>query len=474
MDKDLIRQEMLERASTRFDLSKLCFAPQLAFIRDPAQFKTLVTPRRSGKTMGDAYALLDIAHSSPKSVGLYITLSRVNAKKIIWPALLEANRENLLGGEANESDLSMKFPNGSVIYLTGAKDRKEIEKFRGLAIKRVVVDEAQAFPEWLKELIDEVLVPATFDTAGDIILSGTPKPVPSGYFYDAAHSSAWSHHGWQMADNPWIKAKTGRTAQQAIEAECKRKGVSLDHPTIQREFFGKWVLDLNSLVFRYDPKLNDYRDVQFQKPEYILGVDIGFHDADAIAVIGWDAKSPRCYLVEEVITNKQGVTELAAQIAICITKYNPMRIVMDTGGLGKKIAEELRKRFALPIIAAEKTRKFEYIELLNDALRTGNLMAKRDSRFANDAFLVEWDRQGDKPKIKDSFHSDICDAVLYGFREALHWLYSPPPAPAATHGSPAWMAEQEALMVAALEEELNRKKEDEQPLDWSFLEDPLK
>ena len=473
MDKDLILQELVARDGAKFDLSKLCFPQQLAFIRDPSPFKTLVTPRRSGKTMGDAFALLDTATTCPKSVSLYITLSRINAKKIIWPALLEANRDNLLGGVPNESELSLKFPNGAIIYLTGAKDKKEIEKFRGLPIKRAIIDEAQSFPDFIKELIDEVLVPATFDTGGDIILSGTPKPVPSGYFHDAAHSSSWSHHGWQMADNPWIKAKTGHSAQQIIEKECKRKGVTLDDPTIQRECFARWVLDLNSLVFRYNPAINHYNEdwhlVQPPKFECVIGIDIGFDDADAIAVVGWTPASPKSFLVEEVIKNKQGITELAQQVDVLIKKYNPMRIVMDTGGLGKKIAEELRKRFSIPIVAAEKARKFEFIELLNDAMRTGNFNAKKDSRFANDAFLVEWDRRGDKPKIKDTFHSDICDAVLYAYREALHWLHTPTVEVPAT-GSPAWLAEQEAEMIRRLEEEQAGKKESEQPLDWSFLD----
>lgn len=472
MDKDLILQAWLERVSTRFDLAKLCFPQQHAFILDPAQFKTLVTPRRSGKTVGDALALLDTALRVGKSVNLYITLSRANAKKIMWPVLLELNREHSLGGEPNESDLSLKLPSGSIVYLTGAKDKKEIEKFRGLPIQRAIVDEAQSFPEYIKELIDEVLVPATFDTGGDIILSGTPKPVPSGYFHDAAHSDAWSHHGWQMEDNPWIKAKTGKTALQIIERECKRKGVTLDHPTIQRECFGRWVLDLNSLVFRYDPVLNHYdtplHQVQPPKWEFVLGVDIGFHDADAIAVLGWGPESPKAFLVEESITSKQGITELAQQMDLLVKKYNPMRIVMDTGGLGRKIAEELRKRFSIPVVAAEKARKFEYIELLNDAMRTGNLMARKDSRFANDAFLVEWDRQGDKPKVKDTFHSDICDAVLYAYREALHWLHTPA-IPEVSAGSPAWVAAQEAEMVARMEAELADKQEADQPLDWSFL-----
>lgn len=457
-NRDLLLQELLSRRGAGLDLSKLCFPQQLGFIQDPSQFKTLVTPRRAGKSVGDSFALLDCAVKNPNSVGLYITLSRTDAKRIIWPTITEINSVNGLGGRPNESDLSITFPNKSIIYLAGAKDRKEMNKRRGLPIKKAIVDEAQNFSEMLRELVDEILVPSTFDTGGDISLTGTPSPVPVGYFYDASQSTAWSHHSWQMADNPWIKAKTGRTAAQIIAAECKRRGVALEDPTIQRECFGRWATDLEALVFRYSPAINDFEALpQASKWEYILGIDIGFHDADAIAVIGWNEHSPCTYLVEEVIKNKQGITELAESIEKLVKTYNPMKIVMDTGGLGKKIAEELRKRYSIPIQAAEKTRKFEYIELLNDAMRTSRFKARSNSRFANDSMLVEWDRKGDRPKIKDSFHSDICDAVLYGFREALHWLHVPEVKPARV-GSPEWLKEQEEEMLRQLEERLAEER----------------
>ena len=469
--KDLILAELLARKGAGLDLAKLCFPQQLAFVQDPAQFKTLVTPRRAGKSMGDSFALLSCAMENPGSIGLYLTLSRTDAKRIIWPTITELNSTLGLGAKPNESDLSLTFPNKSIVYLSGAKDRKEMNKRRGLPLRKVIVDEAQNFSEMLKELVDEVLVPSTFDTGGDISLTGTPSPVPVGYFYDASSSSAWSHHSWQMEDNPWIKIKTGKTAAQVIAAECKRRGVAVDDPTIQRECFGRWVLDRDSLVFRYDPGLNNYETLSAGgKWEYVLGVDIGFHDADAIAVLGWHSSSPALFLVEEVIATKQGITELASSIEKLIKTYDPMRIVMDTGGLGKKIAEELRKRYSIPIIAAEKTRKFEFIELLNDALRTSKFKAKTSSRFANDCMLVEWDRKGDKPKIKDLFHSDICDAVLYAFREALHWLHVPEVTTPKV-GSPQWLKEQEEELERQLEERLQAEKAANAGLDWSFLDE---
>ena len=120
---------------------------------------------------------------------------------------------------------------------------------------------------------------------------------------------------------------------------------------------------------------------------------------------------------------KQTITQLGEKLVALNEKYSPLAIVLDFGGLGKKIAEELSSRFGLGIEAAEKERKLEHIELLNDAMRTGLFHAKKDSRFAQDCLLVEWDKSNpEKPKISDRFHSDACDMVLYGYRRAMHWL----------------------------------------------------
>jgi hypothetical protein len=272
-----------------------------------------------------------------------------------------------------------------------------------------------------------------------------------------------------MFDNPYIEQKSGKSPKEILEQDLKRKGVTLHDSSIRREVFAEWVVDSSSLVFHYDNAKNDYTEssVGYEKPtEFVIGVDLGFDDADAIAVLGWSAGSPNIYLVEEVVTRGNTVTDLALQLETVIAKYNPMRIVMDTGGLGKKLAEELRKRYALPIEAAEKSRKFEYIELLNDALRTSRFKASAHSRFAQDCMLVEWDRSNpNRLAIRDSFHSDIADAVLYAYREALHWLFVAPTPIVAKH-TPEWYANLEKELEEEAEARLAERTNNDDYAPW--------
>ncbi len=411
--------------------------------------------RRSGKTIACAADLTNTALQNANVVCLYITLKRTNAKRIIWPELLRINRDYKLNGRVNETDLSIKFPNESVIYASGAKDKSEIENFRGLALKKVYIDESQSFRPHIEELIDDVISKALFDHAGQLCLTGTPGMVPAGYFHKCATSPAWSHHSWTMFQNPYLEKKSGKPVLQLVQDDCTRMGVDISHPKIQRECFGRWVTDLESLVYKYNAELNHYDGEPHlingkinADWEFVFGVDLGFDDADSISVIGWHKHERVAYLVKEQIKRKQGITELAEQLDYLIKEFNPLRVVIDSGGLGKKIAEEMRKRYSLPVIAADKVRKFEKIEILNDAMRTRKFMAKKDSQFAQDCLLVEWDFDAsgpDKLKIADGFHSDACDSTTYAYTEALHWL-SDPATIVVKPNTPEWVKKQEEEM----------------------------
>lgn len=446
-----IQKAYLEKRKNerKFNIERFLFKQQLDFVNDAHPFATAVCSVRAGKTIACAADLTRTALARAGVVCLYITLSRSNAKKIIWPELRKINTDFGLGGKVNESELSIKFSNGSTIYASGASDRSEVEKFRGLALALCYIDETQSFRDYIRELVDEVIAKRLFDYAGKLRLIGTPGPVPVGYFYECATSPEWSHHAWTMFENPWLPKKSGLTHEEILERELKRKGVTRQDPSIRRECFGEWAFDPNALVFRYSKELNHFDELPTShRWSYVIGIDVGFDDADAISVIAWSPDHPGAYLVHEDVATKQGITALAEKIQSTIDTYGPDKIVMDTGGLGKKIAEELQMRYSLPIVAAEKARKFEFIELLNDAMRTRRFFASSNGRFAQDCMLVEWDRDSIQPKIKDTYHSDICDATLYAFREVFHWMYVPP-TPEIKPGTSGWMKKQQDEMEEA-------------------------
>jgi hypothetical protein len=458
-----IEQATAPSPALTLNLADHLFPQQLAFVQDEASFKVAMCSRRAGKSTACAADLVYTATLIPECTALYVTGARTDAKKIVWAEVKRFNEFHKLGGKANESELAMYFPNGSVIRLAGVKDDASVEKIRGQMppVKKAYIDEAQGIRDGLlTKLIDDVLEPALLDYNGSLVMIGTPPPIPVGYFIRAFKNEdkhgnplpedEWSVHSWTFFDNPFIPKKSGLTHKKSFEKVLKRRGLTETDPSIRREYFGELALDTNSLVFQYTPSVNHYDEMPPGKYTYILGVDLGFNDADALAVLAWNDAGKETYLVEEVVTAQQGITELVDQIEKIRARYDISKIVMDTGGLGKKISEELIRRYKIPVQAADKARKFEHIELMNGALRTGSLRAKRSSLFASDTYKVEWDRDKTKPDkkvISDRFHSDICDAVLYAWWYSYSFTYAPEKPPP-VQGSPEWLQD---LEDAALE-----------------------
>lgn len=454
--------EAKKRAEQReFDIRDYCFPKQYSFVSDSARFKTAVCSRRAGKSMSCAGDLIDTARKGPYHNVAYITLSRTSAERIIWPAIKSIIEEFKIPCKIDNTKLTVEFKGGSTIYLVGAKDRNEINKLRGLSIKKAYIDEAQSFKESIiTELIDDVLAYATMDVNGTICLIGTPGPLSSGYFYEASHSTAWSNHKWTIFDNIWIKKKSGKEPAEVLAEERARKGITEDNPTYRREGLGEWVMDFDALVYKFSPDKNIYTALPDDKLEYIFGIDIGYNDADAIAILGYSYVEKKVYLIYEDVSAKQDITTLADKVKYLRDKYKPVRMVMDAGALGKKIQEELRQRQGLVLEAADKNRKFEFIELMNDDLRNGRLLAPLGSQFEEDAYKTEWDREKPgKLKISDRYHTDIGDAILYAWRECKHFfaektLVKPHPS------SVEYMEQHEKMLSAKLERQARDAEND--------------
>ena len=124
-----------------FDISTLLFDKQLAFVQDPSTYKIAACSRRAGKTVASAVYLIQVAMQYENIECVYITHARTDAKKIVWEMLLKLLREHKISVEVNIADLSIRFPNRSIIYLSGAADSASINRFRGHAIKLAVIDE---------------------------------------------------------------------------------------------------------------------------------------------------------------------------------------------------------------------------------------------------------------------------------------------------------------------------------------------
>lgn len=466
-----VTAELESRVSPHtFSPERLCFEPQLAFVLDRSPFVVACTTRRAGKTVGARVKLLRAALSSPGVVALYVAQTRGVAEELMWRGLKQLNEAHHLGGVTNDTKLAMELPNGSRIRLGGAKDKKEADKLRGPErIALAIVDEAQNFRESiLQYLIEEVLEPGMLDVGGRLVVAGTPGALPVGYFHAAAHNQEFSRHSWSLRQNPHL----GVEVEAFLAGIRRRRGIDETNATYRREYLGEWVKDLDALMLHYESERNhcEWQAGPVEGWTYVQVFDLGFVDSDALGVLGWPPHDRRVHLVREDVVAKQSISALGDKLQADYKLFKPMKLVGDLGGLGVKIADELRARWRLPVEAAEKTRKAEHIELTNDGLRSGNLLAPRDSVFAGDCQKLQWDMDAKVQGVfKESpgFHSDSCDMVLYGYRCCWAFLNEAPPTRSRA-GTPEAFAEQEAEHMQARIEELRRAKE--QPW-WEATDD---
>lgn len=408
----------------KFKFSEFAFKAQYDFFRgEGSRYRTAVCSRRSGKTVGIAGDIIDTCLTEKDVTCLYITLTKDNVRKILWGDIEKIINDYKIKCQVNHQLMSIKFPNGSRLLTGGAKDPSEIEKFRGLKLRKVYIDEAQSMRPHIKELIDDVLSYCLLDLGGSLYLTGTPGPIKAGAFYEYSHDTEWHNVKWTAFDNPHMHNPAAGKDLEVMLTDLRRKrGIEATAPSYRRETYGEWIDDLDSLVFHYDSKINHFVTMP-EKLSYIFGIDIGYNDSDAIAVLGYSQLTNSVYLVEEVEKSKEDVTALAEEISKLQKIYKPFKMVIDAGALGKKIHEEYRNRFHLNIEAADKDRKFEFIEFLNGDLKRGVFRARSDSLFAQDAKLVTWDRTDPlKPKIASNYHSDILDAALYAYRACYHYI----------------------------------------------------
>lgn len=431
------------------------FDLQREFIFHTAKRKTLLCSRRSGKTYAAIGYLLKECMDNPGVVCVYIALTRLRAKQLVFNELRRFNQRYRLGIEFNLNELTATFPNSSQIIMTGATDASDIEKLRGGKYALVIVDEAQSFGSFIDAMIDEVIEPALIDLDGTLCLLGTPGAAAAGFFYDATtHTTAprkaqadedepseaaldgeldvipWQNFSWTIREN---RALVRQRGAEAIERYLKqlraRKGWTEQHPIYLREWCAQWVRSDDDLVYRFDAKRNTFRDLPTQSPagkplqwEYVLGIDLGYNDAFTVSVLAFTKQLPTVYLVDWFGQSKLIPAQWAEIIGGFVARYAPVAVVADAGALGKAIVEELKTRYALPIKPAEKSKKVAYIDMLNGDLISARLMLKHGAPHIDEMRLLQWDPDSNRTREDPRGSNDRVDSLLYGWRECRHWL----------------------------------------------------
>lgn len=378
--------------------------------------------RRTGKTTGDAIKLLCSLLRNPRDLNLYMGLTQATARETIWTIMKELIADYDLPLDAMESTATIRHKRSvGTILLKGADTLKDVEKRRGIKPRVAILDESGSMGADLEQAVISVIGPGLRDLDGELLLNGTPGYHPSGLFYEvqAGLRPNWEVHRWGLDKNPFLSKQA-----KDLTLICDEEGLTRDDPRFIREYLGQYVLNCSTQMFAYNPATNSFTAESGAMPpaaalNWYLGVDFGWTDASAIVPLGWTMGDARIWVPESWAESKQGSDEVASQLMKFIAKYHPKRIIGDTGGYGKGVAEQIWKDYRIYIEQAVKREKLNHVEFMNSAFLRGDIQIERSSGLAKELPGVLWNER----KTDAHAHSDdnTSHALMYAWR-AIHNL----------------------------------------------------
>ena len=259
---------------------------QLDIIADPARFKVIVAGRRWGKTHLSLFDLLIDnefgAWKHPKMKNWFIAPTYRQAKNIAWTILKDITFEYPMTIESkNESELSIKFINGSIIELKGADNE---DSLRGVGLTKANPDE---FAFMKKEAWTEVIRPALTDRKGKAMFIGTPDGF--NYFYELYNKGLAEQDGFKS----WFFKSLDSPYLDPAEIEAARS--ELDERTFRQEYEASFETSTGRIYYTFNRKENDAKQNLIKDLPIVLAVDFNV--------------SPMCWLVIQHINGVDYVIE---------------------------------------------------------------------------------------------------------------------------------------------------------------------
>ena len=395
----------------------------------------LKAPRRCGKTalfsrliplMEDRHKIWDFNAKTlkwdiPGTLHIMIAaMTKGKAMGLYLKALMDFSKQIGLGYRWNPQLEHIVTPRGNYIWFCSLRDKRTADLARGYKFTMLIIDEAQSANDAvLSQFLREDVGPAMTDHGGVICITGTEARVPHGFWYNISKgkNSGYDFETMDIRNNIFYPLEF---REEKIEAERLTWGWEKGNEPawVRREYRGEAVWDGGTTVFQYDAKKNHYHDIKIPKKDrmYVIGVDLGFHDADAFAVLCYSLHSTEVYLIEEYVREKQDITSCCDKVHELSEKYGQCQVVVDSGSIGRKVMEEMIRRYGINAQAAKKEEKGGWIQSMRTTLNRGDLKIRATSFAVDEMAKTEWDEKCEGWR-KDGYHPNLLDAIVYAFRE---------------------------------------------------------
>ena len=298
------------------------------------RFSVFVAHRRMGKTVALVIELIKHSLScklkNPRCtyVGPYLK----QAKKVAWNYLKQYTY-GIPGIKINESELSIRMPNGAVVEICGADNP---DTFRGLYHDLVVLDE----PADMKpDVWTEAVRPTLSDRNGKACFIGTPKGL--GPFFQIYQ------RGFKLPDwcsKMYRASETGVLPQEELDSALREIGeikyaqeYECDFGASQEDVFIPLKMAIPATKRMVAPEVYDHMPI-------VMGVDPArFGDDAAVVVV---RQGPKIHAIHR--HHQMNLVDFSHRVAKyyneCVHKYGkkPSMVFVDAVGIGAGVADILR------------------------------------------------------------------------------------------------------------------------------------
>ena len=271
------------------------------------KFMIVINSRRSGKTelMG---RLLAKRVCRPDQHCVYINRSFDAAVRQIQKPLETALEAAGLHYRGTINGGKIEFDNGSWILIVGNNNASDVNKLRGEKLALVLCDEC-GHMRHLRELINEIIAPATMDYAdSQIVMVGTPPRTRNGFVQELWEKGNIRKYHWTFKDNPFIPNK-----DNVIQEACEMFGISPDSNFIKREYLGDmYAYDTEAIYIKHYDKAEPDKDKLYSHA--YVAVDWGYEDKAAVVGMIVDKNAKKLYIVKDWSEAKKGIVEISQRV----------------------------------------------------------------------------------------------------------------------------------------------------------------
>jgi len=410
---------MLETEGDRITIPFKPTMKQLELFKDKTRFKVSCWGRRSGKSTY-ALNLAQMVALSKAGAKIWIVLPTYGqAKEIYWMDDGMINKYVLkeMGVRKNVSDLTLVYPNGSIISFKGAE---EFNKLRGSGLDLLICDE---YSEWsYPQRAWETLRPALSDKNGQALFIGTPKG--ENYFkklFDLGQGGDAGWKSWKVttweSGAPWTLTEAGK--QEMIDL---REGKSEDW--FMQEY-GAEFRKYTGLVFKEFDVEKHVGEFEVEE-EYVmeLGMDFGWNDPTTCIFCYFDKEDTLWVFDEYSVTETNARMHAGLLLAKRYQYKNKLKHIM-----GDPAAKQTIKDFGLydwhvtPAVKGKGSVKVG-IDRVEDMLRTNFSTGKprmiihsKCTVLIDEMLKYSWkERKGDGSALKDEpvdKNNHMIDALRY-------------------------------------------------------------